>query len=90
MHMQRGGLEFEIDTILKSINNDITKELAHKDVALQKSTTIKNNKNNCKTSSTCQEYFANIKKYFCTITCQDGSWHMEMNNKDFKSKSEVA
>ncbi|MGE3612043.1 MAG: calcium-binding protein [Sulfurimonas sp.] len=28
MHLQQGGLEFEIDTILKSINNDITKELA--------------------------------------------------------------
>ncbi|MDY0215175.1 MAG: calcium-binding protein, partial [Bacilli bacterium] len=28
MHLQQCGLEFEIDTILKSINNDITKELA--------------------------------------------------------------
>jgi len=90
MHLQQGGLEFEIDTILKSINNDITKELARKDVALQKYTTIKINTNHRKTSPTCQEYFASIKKHFCTITCQDGLWHVTVNNKKFNLEMKVA
>jgi len=90
MHMQQGGLEFEIDTILKSINNDITKELARKDVALQKYTTIKTNTNHHRTSSTCQEYFASIKKHFCTITCQDDSWHVVKNNQNYKPHTKAA
>jgi len=57
---------------------------------LQKSTTIKTNTKNYKTSSTCQEYFASIKKHFCTITCQDGLWHVAVNNRDFKITREVA
>ena len=57
---------------------------------LQKSTTIKTNTKNYKTSSTCQEYFASIKKHFCTITCQDNSWHVAVNNKKFNLEMKVA
>ena len=55
----------------------------------QKPTTIKTNTKNYKTSSTCQEYFASIKKHFCTITCQDGLWYVAVNNRDFKIEREV-
>ncbi len=55
---------------------------------LQKYTTIKINTKNYKTSSTCQESFATIKKHFCT--CQNSLWHVAVNNIDFKIKREVA
>ncbi|MDD3506316.1 MAG: hypothetical protein PHX65_07220 [Sulfurimonas sp.] len=42
---------------------------ATQSLILQKYTTIITNTKNQKTSSTCQEYFASIKKHFCTITC---------------------
>jgi hypothetical protein len=53
-------------------------------------TTIKTNTNNHKTSSTCQEYLASIKKHFCTTICQDGLWHVAVNSKDFRLEREVA
>jgi hypothetical protein len=50
---------------------------------------IKTNIKNYKTSSTCQEYFASIKKLFCTITCQENSWQVAQNNtyRTFQNKA---
>jgi len=53
-------------------------------------TTIKTNTNHHKTLSTSKEYFASIKKHFCTITCQENSWHVAQNNQDFKLQNKAA
>jgi hypothetical protein len=81
--------EFSDDVIL-SASDIISSVSLYEDtvIQIQKYTTIITNIKNYKNSSTCQEYLDSIKKHFCT--CQDGSWHLKMNNKDFKSKSEVA
>ncbi|MCK9338348.1 MAG: hypothetical protein M0P43_11000, partial [Arcobacteraceae bacterium] len=54
----------------------------------QKYTTIKTNTNHHKTSSTCQEYFASIKKHFSTS--KDSLRQIAVNNRDFKLEMEVA
>ncbi|MDD3506315.1 MAG: hypothetical protein PHX65_07215, partial [Sulfurimonas sp.] len=43
-----------------------------------------NNVNKHRVSSTCQEYFASIKKHFCTTTCQDNLWHVVEKKNHWK------